>query len=115
MQASSPMVSTWKLANKVVRDMKGIDVKLLYKKLKGSKWLISMFTDASLGNLPDGVSSAYGIIILMSNGYEPRAHGDCCVLSWKSAKVKRVVSSTYDSEVLALSEGLEEAVVMSKA
>ena len=91
MQASSPMVGTWKQANKVVRDMKGIDIKLLYKKLKGSKWLISV-----------------------SNGYEPIVHGDCCVVSWKSAKVKQVVSSTNDSEILALSEGLEEAIVMRK-
>ena len=39
---------------------------------------------------------------------------DCCVLSWRSSKVKRVVSSSYDAEVLALSEGLEEALVLRK-
>ena len=37
-----------------------------------------------------------------------------CILSWRSSKVRRVVSSFYDAEVLALSEGLEEALVMRK-
>ena len=35
-----------------------------------------------------------------------------CLLTWKSCKVKRVVSSTYDAETIALKLGLEEALVI---
>ena len=64
--------------------------------------------------MPDGVSSAMGILIFLSNGYRPHQKRDCCILSWRSSKVRRVVSSSYDTEVLALLEGLEEALVMRK-
>ena len=52
------------------------------------------------------------VIIFISNGYVPKHRNDCCVISWKSAKIRRVVSASYDAEVLALSEGLEEAIVL---
>ena len=114
MAASSPTVKDWKTSNKMIRELKENDVKIKYKKLRRDKWYISVFTDASVGKLPDGVSSAAGIIIFLSNGYRPKQKRDCCVLSWRSSKVKRVVSSSYDAEVLALSEGLEEALVLRK-
>ena len=89
-------VKDGKTANKVVRELKETDVKIKYAKLREDKWYISVFTNASVGKLPDGVSSAIGI-----SPYQKR---DCFILS---SKVRRVVSSTYDAEVLALSEGLE--------
>ena len=52
--------------------------------------------------------------MFLSNGNKPFQMRDCCILSWRSSKVRRVVSSSYDAEVLALSEGLEEALVMRK-
>ena len=55
-----------------------------------------------------------GILIFLSNEYSPHQKRDCCILSCRSSKVRRVVSSSYDAEVLALSEGLEEALVMRK-
>ena len=55
-----------------------------------------------------------GILIFLSNGCRPHQKRDCCILSWRSSKVRRVISSSYDAEVLALSEGLEEALVMRK-
>ena len=38
----------------------------------------------------------------------------CAVIHWKSGKVKHVVSGAYDAEILALSEGLEEAIIIRK-
>ena len=42
----------------------------------------------------------------------PNRNSRCCLLTWKSCKVKRVVSSTYDAETIALELGLEEALVI---
>ena len=114
MAASAPTVKDWKTANKVVRELKDIEVKIKYSRLSEDNWYISVFMDASVGKLPDGISSAMGILIFLSNGYKPHQRRDCCILSWKSSKVRRVVSSSYDAEVLALSERLEEALVMRK-
>ena len=114
MAVGAPAVKEWKTANKVLRELKDTDVKIKYFMLREDKWYISVFTDASVGKLPDGVSSAMGILIFMSNGCRPHQKRDCCILSWRSSKVRRVISSSYDAEVLALSEGLEEALVMRK-
>ena len=89
-------------------------MKIKYSRLREDKWYISVFTDVSVGKLPDRVLSAMGIIIFLSNGYKLFQRRDCCILSGRSSKVRTVVSSSYDAEVLALSEGLEEALVMRK-
>ena len=112
MSVSNPTVGTLNMANSLVNRIKGCEVKICYKKLRGQKWLISVFSDAAVGGLPDNASSAMGVVIFISNGYVPKHRNDCCVISWKSAKIRRVVSASYDAEVLALSEGLEEAIVL---
>ena len=73
-----------------------------------------MFADASHAGLPDKVSSAYGVVIFVSNGYVVQEKNPCAVIHWKSGKVKHVVSGAYDAEILALSEGLEEAIIIRK-
>ena len=87
-------------------------MKICYKQLRGNKWYISLFTDASVNGLPDKISSAYGLLLFISNGYRPRDRHDCCLIAWKSSKIRRVVTASYDAEVLALSEGLDQAIVM---
>ena len=113
--AAKPTVYEYDLANQLVNRVKGREVKLMYKKFKESaKWYVSVFTDAALAGLPDKVSSPYGIVIFLSNGYEPRQRNYCAIVHWRSAKVKRVISGPYDGEVLALAEGLEEGIVIRK-
>ena len=60
------------------------------------------FTDASLGNLNDGVGSTQGVIIWIMD-----KQGKCCPLFWQAKKIKRVVRSTLAAEALSLQEGLE--------
>ena len=81
MAASAPTVKDWETAIKVVREFKETNVKMKYYKLREDKWYISVFTDASVGKLPDGVSSAMGILIFLSNRYRPHQKRDCCILS----------------------------------
>ena len=114
MMATKPTVREYDMANEMVDTIKGREVRLMYRKLRGNKWYISVFTDAALSGLPDNVSSAYGVIIFISNGYVPRERRDCCVIHWKAAKVRRVISGPYDGEILALSEGLEEGILIRK-
>ena len=55
-----------------------------------------------------------GYLIFLSEGYTPNRSSNCCVLTWKSCKVKRVVTSTYDAETISLELGLEEAIVIKE-
>ena len=115
MKAGCPTVNVYYMANNLVDEIKGRDVRIMYRKLDDKKkWWISVFADASHAGLPDKVSSAYGVVIFVSNGYVVQEKNPCAVIHWKSGKVKRVVSGAYDAEILALSEGLEEAIINRK-
>ena len=83
-----------------------------YQKLESNKWYLSVFVDASFNGMPDGQSSAFGYIIFLSGGYAIGKRGKCCVLSWKANKLRRVVTSTFEAETLALAEALDEAFVL---
>ena len=67
-----------------------------------------LYTDASFGNLNDGVDSTGAYILLLVN---PK-NGSCAPLDWKSNKVKRVVTSTLAAETLSLYAGLDAAIAM---
>ena len=54
--ASAPTVKDWTTANKDARELKETDVKIKYSKLRKDKRYISVFTDASVRKLPDGIS-----------------------------------------------------------
>ena len=68
---------------------------------------VSIYCDASWRNLPDGVSSAQGHIILLK-GLEQR----CCPTAWISRKVKRHVLSTLAAEGLVMHDALDEAIYL---
>ena len=72
---------------------------------KAELWL---YTDASLGNLNNGVDSTGSYILLLIN---PR-NGKCAPLDWKSNKIQRVVTSTLAAETLSLYAGLDAAIAM---
>ena len=70
---------------------------------------LSVYTDASHANLPDGASSASGHDIFLE-----WQNDSCCILSWSSHKVRRVVKSTVVVKGLALMEdGVYMEVILS--
>ena len=48
------------------------------------------------------------VVMLFSSG----ENDSCCILSWSSHKIRRVVKSTVAAEGLALIEGIEDALYM---
>ena len=110
--AHKPTVETIAKINKTVSAINSRSVEINYNKLSSDKWTITVFSDVSLRGLPGKVHSAMGYLILLSEGYTPNVSSRCCVLSWKACKIKRIVTSTYDAETIALELGLEEAIVI---
>ena len=68
-----------------------------------------VYSDASLGNLPNGVSSAGGHIIFLRD-----TDGKICPLYWESRKIRRVVRSTLAAETLAASDAVDNAFYLSE-
>ena len=68
-----------------------------------------VYSDASHGNLPNGVSSAGGFIIFIGDN-----EGNVCPLYWESKKIRRVVKSTLAAETLAASDAIDNAYYLSE-
>ena len=64
-------------------------------------WSVEISTDASLGNLNEGVDSTSAMVVLVRN-----KEGYCAPLMWSSNKIDRVVHDSVAAEVLALVSGL---------
>ena len=90
------------MINKTLTAVNSRKVEIRYGKLEGDIWRITVFSDASLRGLSGKINSAMGYLIFLSDGYTPNEHSRCCILTWKSCKVKRVVTSTYDAETISL-------------
>ena len=64
-----------------------------------------VYTDASFGNINEGVGSVGGQLVFLVD-----KKGKAALIDWHAGKVKRVVRSTLTAETLSLVEGLESAV-----
>ena len=83
--------------------MKQDSVTIKYKKLGIIDELkLSVFSEASYGNLPNGESRGMGFLIFLSTGFTLGKHAPCSLLSWTACKVQRKVSSTCAAETLSL-------------
>ena len=112
MASHKPTYGDVSLINKVVAKIKRQEVKLKFSKLENDKWTLTVFADASKGNIGK-TESTVAYLILLSDGYnkgEPKEK--CNLLTWKSSKAKRVVVSTYDAEAMALNLGIQSALVI---
>ena len=89
-------------AAKTINRLKDFKSVLRFPALDLTSLKIMTFTDASLGNLNEGVGSTQGVIIWIMD-----KQGKCCPLFWQAKKIRRVVHSTLAAEALSLQEGLE--------
>ena len=79
--------------------------KVIFPKLDVNSLKIVVYTDASFGNLNDGVDSMGACIVFLTD-----KNRKCVPLDWSANKVKRVVKSTIAAETLALANGLDNAI-----
>ena len=107
MSGSKATVSDMIAANKLVRNIKETQSSILFPKMNLKKAYLKVYTDASYANLVGGASQG-GHVVLLTDGDRT------CPLTWRSAKVKRIVKSTIAAETLALLDGLESAYLLSK-
>jgi transposase InsO family protein len=93
-------------AAKAVRKVKDSENFFLVKNLGPVEgWTVEVDTDASLGNLNEGVDSTGAFVVIVRNGKQ-----DCAPVSWQCNKIKRIVDNTLAAECISLVEGLKEAI-----
>ena len=113
MMTNKATVSDLLKINKMFLKFHQDKVDLRFKKLGDLKDIkLSVFSDASYANLPDGESSGMGYLIFLTIGYQPGRDSPCCLLSWASCKLRRKVTSTLAAETLSLLAALEQAIVI---
>ena len=83
-----------------------------FRKLYGDDWWLTTFVDASKGVLPDGHSSTVGYLIWLLNGHILGNRSAANILTCKSGKISRAVSSTYEAETLALTEAMDRTLLL---
>ena len=101
-QANAKTVS---YLNKLVRTFKNTpSLTITFTKLNIKNSIIICFTDASFNNNTDGTTHGGHLIFLMDAESK-----DCCILSWKSGKMRRVARSTLAAECFALIDGINSS------
>ena len=96
--------------SKILLNTKEKKTDVLYPNLGNLDHLsLLCFTDASLGNLNNGIDSTGGYLVFLMN----KDSGYAAVLDWQANKIKRVVRSTLAAETLSLCEGLEAAIYLN--
>ena len=98
-------IGTLKRCAKVMRKAKEKSSQILFRPI-GESCVLHVYADASFCNLPDGVSSTQGFIILLVG------NKDRCIIAWGSSKIKRKVACTLEAETLALKEALNNALYL---
>lgn len=92
--------------NTVMCKRKSEQVTLKFPHLGKNALNIVVFSDASLGNLPDGDTQGGTLIVLMGE------RGKFSPLSWQSQRISHVVRSSLAGETLAMSDGRDNAIFL---
>ena len=94
--------------NKVVRRIQSENVTLKFGQLGHMNMLrLLIYSDASLGNLPDG-SSQGGYIIFLTG-----VEGRVAPIAWQSKRIRRVVRSTLSAETLAMADAIDTGMFIA--
>ena len=97
-------VSDLTRAIKIISRLKDTKSFMTFPRLDHNSLKIVVFTDASLGNINEGLGSTGAYIVWVMD-----KTGNCCPIAWNPHKIRRVVRSTLAAEMLSLGEGLDAA------
>ena len=104
-------VADVKMAAKIVKKAKCESSQMIFPNMGPVKeWTLQAYGDGAHKSLPDKVSSCGGQVIVITN----KVKGLSCVVSWRSRKLRRVVSSSTAAEALAVNDALDEAVYVKE-
>ena len=109
--ANKATVRDAKELDKVIKTIKSHQNKVTFTKIPADRWTMSVFADAAFKNLPNKTGSAFGYLIFLTNGFILGKHGPALLIAFKSAKLKRTTTSTFESEAIAQTEAQDRALL----
>ena len=96
-----------KIALKKILKVKSETTRMVFRNPgKFEEWILCGHSDAGIKSMPDKVTSVSGHVIMLCNSMK----NICCVLSWRSKKIKRKVASSLAGEALAMISTIGEIV-----
>ena len=100
-------VNDFKQALKILKKLKSETTEMKFPNLGPvADWTLQGYGDAGFKNLPDKISSCGGQVVAISN----KKMGLKCVISWRSWKLRRVVSSSTAADSLSVNDTLDELI-----
>ena len=108
-QFKKPKVKDQISLNKVAHNLQKGPEKVMFPKLQLKDLRLICYTDASMGNLDEGVKSCKAYLIFLGDGER------CAALSWNSKKIDRVCDNTLEAEARALKFGMTYAMAIAYA
>ena len=91
-------------ANKIINRVQKLDCKLVFPSLDLKSMEICSYSDSSYNNLKDEGSQG-GHVVYLKDKYSK-----CCILEWKSNRIRRTVRSALAAESLSCAESVEADV-----
>ena len=102
-------VNDFKQTLKILKKLKSKTTEMKFPNLGPvADWTLQGYGDAGFKSLPDKVSSCGGQVVAISN----KKMGLKCVISWRSWKFRRVVSSSTAAE--AVNDTLDELIYIKE-
>ena len=92
-----------KTANKAVKVVRDSSTQMLFPSLNPETVGVTVHTDASFNNHDNGGSQG-GQIVFISD-----SQNNCCPISWRSNRVRRVARSTLAAETFSFADGMDTA------
>ena len=92
-------------ANKILRAIRGQQEGIFYPRIEGKVQILT-YGDAAWANLPNGGSQGGHFILIAPDDCLKSTNNliNTAMISWRSARIKRVVTSTFIGELLEQSE-----------
>ena len=103
-----PRVKHLEMANRELARLRKDPLTLTFRKLTGNL-KVTLFTDASWGNLTKGGSQGGSFTVLA----EDREGGLFNPIQWTSRRLRRNVQSTFGAETLALVKGVDDGLCVA--
>ena len=94
------------LLNKTIKKVHEFPAHINFFNLGKVKKIV-VYTDASLGNLPDGGSQGAYLIFLVGE------NGKSNLVSWQSKRLKRVARSSLTAETIGMSDAIDAAIYIA--
>ena len=106
---TAPKVEDLFSIRKTIKKLQHGPKHILFPKLNISDLSVTVYSDASLGNLDNGIHSCKAYIIFLYDNER------CCAVDWNTKKINKVCTNTLEAETRALHFGIKHGEFLKES